>query len=423
MATYETRWWDQTDSGLTRKDRRPCEYRVYLPDPIAGRPITLDGEVAAEVADAEQALSRFDAAATRLASTETLARLLLRAESVASSKIEGLEVGGARLLRADANERPDRADVTALEVLQNVDAMRWVVDHAPMESAVDAATIQKIHERLLRGTRLDSEAGRLREVQNWIGGSDYNPCSADFVPPPPERVLALLDDLVRFVNEESLPAIVQAAIAHAQFETLHPFVDGNGRTGRALIHITLRRRGLSQRALPPVSLILATRAADYVRLLNATRYEGPADGEQAREALNEWIRFFAGACRRAVSDAEAFEDELIDLVAEWRERVAPTRTDSALHALIEVLPAMPVLTVTAASEAIDRSFRATNTAIERLVAAGILRQISLGRRNRAFEATEVIERFTALERRLASPAGDTRTSEPARPVPYRSQPH
>ena len=108
-----------------------------------------------------------------------------------------------------------------------------------------------MHERLLAGTRLERYAGRLRAVQNWIGGSSFNPCSAAFVPPPPEHVRALMADLCEFCNQDTLPAVAQAAMAHAQFETIHPFVDGNGRTGRALIHVILRRRGLAPRLVPP----------------------------------------------------------------------------------------------------------------------------------------------------------------------------
>jgi Fic family protein len=189
--------------------------------------------------------------------------------------------------------------------------------------------------------------------------------------------------------------------------------------GRVLIHIVLRRRELALRALPPISPILATRSDDYVRLLDARRYDGPPAGEQASAARNEWIGFFAGACRRAVSDAEAPEQELSDLIAKWEALVQPARADSAVRALVAALLGVPVLTVPTAAATIGRSFAATNNAIQRLVEVGILRQISIGKRNRAFEAGEVIERFTALERWLASPAGDTRIDKPARPVPYR----
>ena len=230
---------------------------------------------------------------------------------------------------------------------------------------------------------------------------------------------ALLEDLCDFCNTDSLPAVAQAAIAHAQFETIHPFVDGNGRTGRALIHLVLRRRGLATRVLPPVSLVLATWADDYVRGLEATRYRGSASSADARDGLDLWVGRFAAACRRAVDDAIGFEERARLLQHSWRERLGSVRSKSAVDALIRILPGAPIVTVKSAAELSGRSFKAANDGIARLVDAGILRQISVGRRNRAFEAPDVLEEFTALERQLASPAGDTRTSMPSRRVPRR----
>ena len=256
-------------------------------------------------------------------------------------------------------------------------------------------------------------------MQNWIGGSGYNPCSAVFVPPPPEAVPGLLDDLIAFCNDDGLPALAQAAIAHTQFETIHPFVDGNGRAGRVLFHLALRRRGIATHFLPPVSMVLATWAEEYVAGLTATRYVGDANSDAAHEGINRGVALFAGACQRAVSDARAFEERLRRLQAAWRERVGNPRCDSAMHRLIGALPAAPVLTATTASALTDRSFQAANQAIDRLVAAGVLVQVNVGRRNRAFEAPELIDAFTALERQLASPEGDTLVSEPMRSVPRR----
>ena len=423
MASLEERRWAGDPAGLTRRDRRPCTYRVYLPDRLAGRRFVLDGEVAADVGDAEAALLRLDASAAALAGTEALARLLLRAESVASSRIEGLEVGGRRLLRADAARQLGEAsrDVTALEVLGNIDAMVWGVDTVEPGRPITVHTLLEAHRRLLAGTRLENHAGRLRTLQNWIGGSAYNPCSAEFVPPPPEAVAGLLDDLLAFCNDDALPALAQAAIAHAQFETIHPFVDGNGRTGRVLIHLVLRRRGLGLRVLPPVSLVLATWSRDYIAGLTGTRYVGPPDSAEAHAGTNRWIALFAAACRRAVEDATHFEAGVRALQASWIERAGRPRRDSAAHRLIEALPAAPVFTASTAAQLIDRSFQAAGQAIDRLVSAGVLAQVSAGRRNRTFEAPELIEAFTALERQLASPAGNTRISEPVRRVPRRRE--
>ena len=188
----------------------------------------------------------------------------------------------------------------------------------------DAITVElllKVHRRLVVETHLEPYAGQLRGVQNWIGGNSYNPCSAAYVPPPPEHVGKLLEDLCAFCNTNELPAVAQAAIAHAQFETIHPFVDGNGRTGRAVIHLVLRRRGLARHVLPPVSLVLATGARSYIDGLTRFRYIGLPNSRKATSGVNEWIAHFAGACTRCVSDANAFQARTTRLEAEWRERL------------------------------------------------------------------------------------------------------
>ena len=421
MARLEERRWEGDPAGLARRDRRPCLYSVYLPDPLAGRRFVLDGDVAADVADAEAALVRLDATASALAGAEAFARLLLRAESVASSRIEGLEVGGRRLLRAEAARQlgEDHRDVTALEVLGNVDAMAWGVDAVEPGGTVTLDVLLEVHRRLVAGTRLAAHGGRVRTVQNWIGGSSFHPCSAEFVPPPPEAMDGLLGDLVSFLTDTALPALAQAAIAHAQFETIHPFVDGNGRVGRVLVPLVLRRRGLGLRVYPPVSLILATWSRDCVGALTGTRHVGEADSAEAQAGLNRWIALFAAACRRAAEDAGRFEARVRALQSSWRERVGRVRRDSAVHRLIDALPAAPAFTTSAAARLIGRTFQATSQAIERLRGAGVLAQVNVGRRNRAFEAPELIEAFTALERQLASPGGDTRVSAPLRRVPRR----
>jgi len=415
------RWEADLGSGLSRRDHRSCTYEAYIPDLLAGRRISLDGDVAADVADAEAAIARLNAAATTLVDTEALARILLRAESVASSRIEGLEVGPRRLIRAEAarllGESSD--DVTADEVLANIDAMSWAVETLAHEQTITLEGLLEVHRRLLAQTRLAEHAGKIRTQQNWIGGSAYNPCSADFVPPPPEEVHNLLLDLCAFCNDDSLPAIAQAAIAHAQFETIHPFVDGNGRTGRALIHVILRRRGLAARVLPPISLILATRAEDYIAGLTATRYLGRVDSAAARDGFNGWVGSFAAAANRSVTDAAAFEARVVEIQNSWRLRVGRIRQHSAIDRLIQTVPGAPLLTVTHGSQLIGRSFQQTNEAISRLVNAGILTQVSIGRRNRAFEAPEIIDGFMDLERKLASPTGDTRSASPVRNVPRR----
>jgi Fic family protein len=193
------RWEPSLASGLPRRERQGCEYEAYVPDPLVGRRFTFHAGTAADITDAERAVERLNTEARGLADSEAIARLLLRAEAVASSRIEGLEVGGRRLLRAQlaADIGEDARDVTAEDVLNNIEAMRWAVDTVSAADDITIDHILGIHDRLLRGTELTRYAGQLRDEQNWIGGSSYNPCSAAFVPPPPERVRALLDPCVR----------------------------------------------------------------------------------------------------------------------------------------------------------------------------------------------------------------------------------
>jgi Fic family protein len=415
------RWISEPEPGVARRDRRSCDYEAYVPDLLTERTFLFSAETAADVADAERAITTLDRQAAALLDTEALARILLRAESVASSRIEGLEVGARRLLRAEAaielGEPP--SDVTAAEVLANIDAMAAAIRSISPGDPITIDDLLGFHHRLLTRTRLEAHAGLIRAEQNWIGGSSYNPCSAAFVPPPPELVRDLLEDLCAFCNTDAMPAVAQAAIAHAQFETIHPFADGNGRTGRALIHLVLRSRGLAARVLPPVSLVLATWSDDYVAGLDATRYRGSASSAAARDGADRWTGRFAAACSRAVADASSFERHAQQLQGAWRARLGRVRAGSAVDLLTQVLPGAPIITAHSAAGLLDRSFKAANDAIARLVEADILRQVNVGLRNRAFEAPEVIEAFTALERQLASPGGDTMVSGPARRVPRR----
>jgi Fic family protein len=420
MAQVSRQWWEPTlGSGLTRRDRQGCGYDAYVPDRLEGRTFLLEGSVVADIADAERAISDLDHRAAALGDTEALARLLLRAESVASSRIEGFVVGPRRLLRADAARESGEpaSDVTAADVLANIDAMAYAASAIREGDPIVPDHLRQIHRRLLAETNLSEYAGRWRDVQNWIGGSSYNPCTAAFVPPPPGLVNDLIDDLCGFCNDDALPAVAQAAIAHAQFETIHPFVDGNGRVGRALIHMVLRRRGLASRVLPPVSLVLATRADDYVNALTATRYQGEPTAAEATRSVNDWVALFSGACVRAAHDAEGFEQRIAGIQAAWRLRLGAVRAHSAVNALIEILPGAPVLTVKSAVALTKRSLPAINQAIARLIDVDVLETKQGRARNRTFEAGDIIEAFIELERQLASPAGNTRIEPAVRPVP------
>jgi len=421
MAQLVERVWDPGFQGASRREREGCRYRAYLPDPLVGWDLTLPADLAADVADAEAATRGLNDAHLSHVSLEGLARFLLRAEAVASSRIEGIEASPQRLMRTEIAlaQGGDAGDRAAAQILANIGAMDDAIARASSVKAMTVDDLLAIHTRLL----LDSPAagpGRVRSEQNWIGGSSYNPCAAAFVPPPPEHVGALLDDLIAYLNGDEHPPLVQAAIVHAQFETVHPFVDGNGRVGRALIHVVLRRRGLTPRFVPPISLILATWATSYIAGLTAFRHDGPQDSPQRSLACVPWLRTFATATTRACANATYYTTEIERLQGEWRRRLGRIRADSAPDRLLRLLPGAPVLTVETAARITSRSEVSASSAISRLVDAGILVQRNVGRqRYRVFEAPDVTDLFTSLERALASPTGDTRNEPPIRPAPHR----
>jgi Fic family protein len=375
----------------------------------------LAGEDLADAADAERAIMALNMGVAPLANTEALARVLLRAEAVASSRIEGLIVGARRLLAADVAQRAGlpASDDTAAEILANIEAMNFAIESVDPQRPITRALLLEAHCRLLGPTMLGEYAGELRQQQNWIGRNAYNPIDADFVPPPPELVSELFDDLCAFCNEDSLPAVAQAAIAHAQFETIHPFVDGNGRIGRALVQMILRRRGLAQRVIPPVSLVLATRSRDYIAGLTAARYVGDASSSEAIKGISQWVGVFSAACTRSVADAGEYEKRIRSIQDAWRERVGPLRSDAAALKLLDMLPGAPVTTVALASQYLGRSTPTAVAAIKQLVDAEVLHPMRVGRqRGQVFEAKEIIAAFTLLERQLGSPSGDTLVAHP-----------
>jgi Fic family protein len=388
---YEHRVWQWNPSIYApSKYRKGCEYEAFVPEWIAELEPDLPGAVAGVVSDAEAAIAELNRGA-RL-ELQPLARLLLRTESIASSKVEGMQVETRTLARAEAKQEVGRSiGAEAAEILANIDAMQLAIERAAGVDAIAQDDLLDIHRRLLaRAPNASAMAGRFRQVQNWIGGNDHNPCGAEFVPPPPEEMPSLLDDLCRFVNDDRLPPLVQAAIAHAQFETIHPFEDGNGRTGRALVQVILRRRGLAPTFVPPISLALARDKDVYIRGLTDFR-EG---------LLSHWIELFAAATTQAATLATRYVAAVEHLQTGWRELLrshSNPRSDAAAWDLIRVLPAHPIITVAVGVAATGKTKPAVSNGISELQDAGVLTPVTSSPRNRAWEATELLDLVQEME--------------------------
>lgn len=426
MADWTTGTWPGTENAPTYADRRSGNYRAYLPDRLSERGLALDADVA-ELAGRTERQVRKIGHAPGAQGLEGLARFLLRSEAIASSRIEGMEVSPQQVGLAELadEEALDSRNVnrTAKRVAANIAALRTATAELAVGDHVTAANIESLHAVLLVD---EPDLHGVRTVQNWIGGSDYHPLDAEFVPPPVEQVAPLMTDLAAYLDHGAHSALVQAGIVHAQFETVHPFKDGNGRVGRALIHTVLVRRGLTTHAVLPISPVLLTRSREYVDGLTAYRYTGAATDSAAQKALSAWLRCFLTAVSVAVDQAQTFAADLNELRERWETDVAAhrratgireiPRADSATARILSTLQEHPVLTAATVVRLFDVSRPSAGTALEELAAAGVLTKRRIGQTH-VYSAADVFELITFAERRLASTRWDTASAQPARPVP------
>lgn len=389
----ERRWEHDPSLHAPARYRRACGYQAFVPDPLVDLDLRVGGELAGLISEAEAQIASLNREASP--ALAALARLLLRTESIASSKVEGMQAGARNLARGEvAHDTGRQVGQDVAEILANVDAMQFAIETATEPTTIEPAQLIDIH-RVLLAVSLPRRAGRIRDTQGWIGGNDYNPCGADYVPTPEDEIEPLLDDLCRFCSDDRLPPVVQAAIAHAQFETIHPFDDGNGRTGRALVQVLLRRRGLAPAFVPPISVVLAMEKERYIRGLIAFR----------EDDLSEWLEIFASAAARSADLAQRYLSKVAELQDSWRERLrgsSDLRSDAVAWNLIDVLPGRPVITVAVALAALEasdlrRSRAGVQVAVTQLEAAGVLHPVSASKRNRAWEADGLLDLVTDLE--------------------------
>ncbi len=392
LGHHEERFWP-ADQSVPAWGRRGGTYRVFVPDPIAERELTLDGEAVAAIAEATKALGHLNDTRPRLTSLAALARNLLRSESAASSRIEGVRISQKRLARAVyARSGNRRGDSRAAEVLGNVEAMERAIELGDRAEPFALADVQDIHRTLLRFTEDRDIAGTIRTKQSWIGGNDYHPIDAPYVGPPHEQVPGLLEDLCHFILRTDLAAVAQAAIAHAQFENIHPFADGNGRTGRALIYTILRRRGEVSNYIPPISLVLAGQPKNYITGL----------GAYSQGNVSRWCELFARATARAASEAERLAQRIEQRQAGWLDDLGRPRKDAAIRQIIGALPAQPVIDVPAAQQLTGKSHVAVGNALLQLEQAGILHKLNERKWGRVWECDQLLTLIDDFEKGISS---------------------
>lgn len=379
-------------TGVPKAARRPATIVAYEPGRIADVRLRLSDDVIAAVTDAEQAVRDAQAHSANVG-VATVASQLLRSEAIASSRMEGVDVPSHRsLAKAIAG---DQHKPTVAATVANVRAIRAVYERAARADPWDVTALQEIHAELAAADRyLTQHAGMIREGQNWIGRNANTPVGADFIPPPARLVPELLADLCDYANRDGVSAMVQAAVVHAQFETIHPFADGNGRVGRALIGGVLIRRGLAQAVLPPVSLVLARDKDAYVDGLTAWRF----DGEQGAD---RWIALLASAAESAALAVVALADRVAQLVDAWIEEAGRPRANSSALNIIRALPGTPIVSSATAQQITGANESATLRALNRLEETGVLRRVTVGKRDRQWECVGLFALIDEMERDLS----------------------
>lgn len=389
MTWAERRWEGDPGAIGGRAARRSFTYRAFVPERIGALDPAVSFDTSGAIAGAEREIGRLNAD-ERVRGLEAIGALLLRSEAIASSRIEGIELSQRNLARALIDPRAARGSARA--VAANVIAMEEAVAIGDRGAALTTEDLLAIHRTLMANESPRIRPGSFRQEQNWLGGRLSSPLDARYVPPPEDEVEGLMLDLVYFMNRGDLPAVAQAAIAHAQFETIHPFVDGNGRVGRALIHVLLRRRGIAPSFVPPMSIVLAARPGAYVDGLVAFR-EG---------RLDQWCVSFADACARAAVLSRDLAGRIADLETTWHERAGRPRRDSAAARIIAALPAQPITSAATIRAAIGARHQRALEGLKHLAAAGVVRQISKGGYDKQYAADELFDLIEDFEQRIAT---------------------
>jgi Fic family protein len=386
-AAIEIRPWRQTVRGGTRADRMLSSVEVTLPAHIADRAVPLTADQAAEVEAATREVIGLDSASGEV--LQALSLLLLRSESVASSKIERVEASLDDFARALHGVRSNSSAVSMVAATR---ALSIMIDGVRESRRFELDRLARAHAALMADDPDErAYAGRWRDMQNWVGGSNHSPRNALFVPPPPELVPDYMADLATFATRDDMPALVQAALAHAQFETIHPFTDGNGRIGRALINAILRRRGVTSRVVVPLATALVAHRDRYFDVLTGYR-AGELDG---------LITSFAAATRLAAAESRVSAERLARIPQEWATAAGSPRRRSAAARLLAMLLDHPILSAEDAVDLLGASPSRTYDAIDRLHRAGVLRPLTDRTRNQIWGAGAVLDELDDLGTRVA----------------------
>ncbi|MEN3219256.1 Fic family protein [Mycolicibacterium porcinum] len=374
---YETLIWGMpTEAGYGRENVRAAlrpsgDYQAAIPAEVENLEVSLPSRILADAEEASQEIARFDAELGD--EIAPFASVLLRSESAASSKIENLTASARAIAEAETLGHSRRRNASV--IVANTEAMQAAV---ALADRIDGTAILAMHAALMNASNPDI-AGRWRTEQVWIGGGDFGPRGADFIAPQHSRVPGAIDDLIRFAGRDDIPVLPQIAIAHAQFETIHPFPDGNGRTGRALIQAMLRNKRLTRQVTVPVSAGLLTDTDSYFQALTAYREGDPSP----------IVERLSAASILAVDNGRHLVSDLRTIRQFWASKIT-ARRDSAVHRIADLLIKRPVINAKLVTRELNIPMSNVYRYLDPLIKAGIIVEFTDQSRNRAWRAPEVL---------------------------------
>lgn len=375
-----------------RYELQPSGYRAFIPTPLPPEPpVNLSGALGALLSEADSALGRLDGAVLTLPNPDLFVFMYVRKEAVLSSQIEGTQSSLQNVLAAEAKLFDPNAPADVSEVLNYVAAMNHGL-HRLKELPVSVRLIREIHAELLRGARGGHlTPGEIRTSQNWIGPAGCTLREATFVPPPPAAVLDALGDLERFLHHrDELPILVRVGLAHAQFETIHPFLDGNGRVGRLLISLLLTERGRLSQPVLYLSHYFKRHRAEYYERLQGVR---DVDG------WDKWIAFFLRGVTEVSREAAMTAGAILRMREEMRARVTDQMGRAAAngHRVLDRLFDHPIVAVATVRDWLDVTPASANQLVNRFSKAGVLTEITGYARNRRFRFDPYLRLFEEPE--------------------------
>ena len=381
--------------------RQPTGYRAFIPRPLPpdDPPIDLTLERSRLLSEATLALGRLDGAAQLIPNPDLFVEMYVNREAVHSSQIEGTQASLTDVLVFEV-EGTSAYPADVVEVINHVRAMNHGLARLA-DLPLSLHLIREIHRELMQGSRGEHrEPGEFRRSQNWIGPEGSSLANAVFVPPPPGELMEHLGRLELFMHDETCPPLIRAGLAHAQFETIHPFLDGNGRMGRLLITFMLCQEGVLNRPLLYLSYFLKRNRAEYYDRLQAVRLNG---------RWEEWLDFFFRGVAETADEAWRTARSILSLQERHRELLQSKRSSAGTLRVHDLLWRRPIVTVSYLQREMHMTYAGVNGIVQRLVDLGILVESTGYRRNRRFVYSDYLDLFADATEGSESPPSESTT--------------